>query len=104
MQQSVVMPEYMIRPVGRSDWVPIPKDQLASVLVPRGYRCQVVTGWGDLRVMIGGAEMAFSGEQVGWSLVFDGDIEGHDTDALAQKVADQLGEYAHESMEWVRYD
>jgi hypothetical protein len=63
-----------------------------------------VSGHGDLRLMIGAAEMVFSGEEVGWSLVFEGDTEGHDNDALAQQVADQIGEFAHEAMEWVRYD
>lgn len=99
------MAEYMIRSVGRSEWVPIPKEQLASVLLtPRGYGCQVVTGPGDLRLLIGAAEMVFSGEEVGWSLVCEGDPEGHDTDALTQQVADQIGEFADERMEWVRYD
>jgi hypothetical protein len=99
-----LMAEYMIRPKGRSEWVPIPRDQLASVLEPRGHGCQVVTGEGDLRLMIGSAEMMFSGEQVGWSLVFEGDAEGLDTDALAQQISDQIGEFADQRMEWVRYN
>ena len=44
------MAEYLIRPVARSEWVPIPKDHLASLLEPGGYGCQVVTGPGDLRL------------------------------------------------------
>lgn len=103
MKESMSMAEYM-RPVGRSEWVPIPKQQLRCVLEPRGYGSQVVTGPGDLRLAIGAAEMVFSGEMVGWSLVFEGNTDGHDTDALTQQVADQIAEFAKEPMEWVRYD
>jgi hypothetical protein len=31
--------------------------------------------------------MVFSGEEVGWSVVFEGDITGHDTDAVVGQVA-----------------
>ena len=48
--------------------------------------------------------MAFSGEDVGWQIVFEGDTEGHDTDSLVASVANQLAQFAGEPMEWIRYD
>jgi hypothetical protein len=96
------VPEYLIRPVGRAEWVPVPRDRLADVLVPQGCGARVIPGWGDLRVQIDRCEMAFSGEEVGWQVLFDG-VAGPDTDSLVAQVADQLAVFAGEPMEWVRY-
>jgi len=37
--------------------------------------------------------MVFSGEEPGWQVWFEGDVEGHDTDALVGQVARQLEEF-----------
>ena len=46
--------------------------------------------------------MVFSGEDVGWQIWFEGDIEGCDTDGMVAEVAAQLTEFADEPMEWIR--
>jgi hypothetical protein len=63
-----------------------------------------VEGPGDLRLALGGCEMVFSGEDVGWQVSFEGDTDGHDTDALVCQVAQQVQEFTGEQIEWIRYD
>lgn len=55
-----------------------------------------VDGPGDLRLALGGCEMVFSGEDVGWQVWFDGDTTGHDTDALVSQVAQQIQDFTGE--------
>jgi hypothetical protein len=44
----------------------------------------------------------FSGEEPGWQVWFEGDVEGHDTDALVGQVARQLEEFTQTPTEWSR--
>jgi hypothetical protein len=62
-----------------------------------------VPGPGDLRLVLGGCEMVFSGEDAGWQVWFEGDTVGHDLDALIGQVAEQLSEFAGEPMTWIPY-
>jgi hypothetical protein len=99
------VPEYLIRKTaGPSSWPAIPKGRLLDILEPRGYGCVSVDGPGDLRLVLGGCEMIFSGEDVGWQVWFEGDTDGHDTDALVSQVAQQVQEFTGEHVEWIRYD
>jgi hypothetical protein len=88
---------------GPSSWPAIPKDRLLHVLEPRGYGAVSVDGPGDLRLALGGCQMAFSGEMAGWQVWFDGDTAGYDTDALVAQVAQQVQEFTGEHIEWIRY-
>lgn len=63
-----------------------------------------VEGSGDLRLVIGGCEMIFSGEDAGWLVWYEGDTAGHDIDALVSQVARQVQEFTGEHTEWIRYD
>jgi hypothetical protein len=98
------VPEYLIRAAGPSSWPAIPKSRLPEVLGPRGYGCEEASGPGDLRLRLGSCEMAFSAEDVGWQVCFEGDTTGQDTDAVVSQVAQQVGEFTGASAEWVRYD
>jgi hypothetical protein len=99
------VPEYLIRTAtGPSRWPAIPKARLLDVLEPRGYGSVSTEGPGDLRLVLGGCEMVFSGEDVGWQVWFEGDTAGHDTDALVSQVAQQVQEFTSEHVEWIRYD
>ena len=70
------MPEYLIRSTA-GGWLPVPEERLLEVLEPRGYGTITVSGDGDLRLVLGGCEMVFSGEQPGWQVWFEGDIGRH---------------------------
>jgi hypothetical protein len=99
------VPEYLIRlTAGGGSWPAIPQSRLLNVLEPRGYGSVRVDGLGDLRLVLGGCEMVFSGEDVGWQVWFEGDTVGHDTDALVSQVAQQIQEFAGEHIEWIRLD
>jgi hypothetical protein len=48
--------------------------------------------------------MIFSGEETGWQVWFEGDTDGHDTDALVSQVAQQVEEFIGRQVKLVRYD
>jgi len=94
----------LIRDIGPNSWPAIPKSRLLEVLEPRGYGCVKVDGPGDLRLVLGDCEMVFMGEEAGWQVWFEGDTNGHDTDALISQVAHQVEQFTSSQIEWVRYD
>ena len=99
------MPEYLIRTTtGPGSWPAIPEGRLLDILEPRGYGSVRVDGPGDLRLVLGGCEMVFSGEDAGWQVWFEGDTAGHDTDALVSQVAQQVQEFTGERIEWTHCD
>ncbi len=98
------VPEYLIRDTDSSSWPAIPQSRLLEVLDPRGYGSVKVDGPGDLRLVLAGCEMVFSGEEAGWQVWFEGDITGHDTDNLVSQVARQVEEFTGGRIEWVRFD
>jgi len=99
------VPEYLIRTTtNASSWSAIPGGRPLDVLQPRGHGWVSVDGPGDLRLALGGCQMAFSGEDAGWQICFEGDTTGHDTDALVTQLAQQVQEFTGEHVEWIRYD
>ena len=55
---------------------PISADDVADVLTPRGCGVIQVPAEGDLRLVLGGSEMLFSGEDAVWRFCFEGETEG----------------------------
>jgi hypothetical protein len=54
----------------------VKSNRLLEVLEPRGYGVIEVPGDGDLRLALGACEMVLSGEEPGWQVWFEGDVEG----------------------------
>jgi hypothetical protein len=99
------MPEYLIwTTAGPGSRPAIPEDRLLDVLQPRGYGSVSVEGRGDLRLALGGCEMALSGEDAGWRVWFEGDTADHDTGILVAQVARQVHEFTGEHIKWIRCD
>jgi len=55
---------------------------MASVLQPEGMSSEPIEGDGDFRVRAAGAEISYSGEEVGWQVTVYGDLA--DTEALSK--------------------
>ena len=104
LRKDAAVPEYVIRPADRVEWPAIPAAEVERVLTPAGYGTQRVPGDGDLRLLLGPCEMVFAGEEVGWPVWFEGDVTGHDTDALISLISDQVAAFKGEPMQWIRYD
>jgi hypothetical protein len=85
------MSEYLIRTLETHEWPPIHRDRLAEVLAPEGWPCQQIEGWGDLRLICDGTEIAFSGEEVGWQVTVDGPMATDDVDRVIAVVTSQVG-------------
>ncbi len=86
--------EFLIRTSGGHDWPAFPRTRTAEVLQPAGWTCEPVDGAGDFRVRAGEAEVAYSGEEVGWHVTVDGDLPRAEEwiDQVTQQVAAASGE------------
>jgi hypothetical protein len=91
--------DFLIRTTTSHEWPAIPRDRLSDVLVPSGFDCHVVDGWGDLRFRCGEAEVSFSGEEHGWFITVDGNLP--DTGNFLATVTRQVTEAAGEPCEWL---
>jgi hypothetical protein len=65
--------EFLIRRVD-DEWFDFPASQFADVLHPLSYPYQPDEGWGDYRIMVSGVAIAFSFEDPGIQVNFEGSI------------------------------
>jgi len=72
---------------------------MASVLQPEGMSSEPIEGDGDFRVRAAGAEISYSGEEVGWQVTVYGDLA--DTEAWIEQVTRQVTAAAGEPCEWL---
>jgi hypothetical protein len=93
--------EYVIRPRDQDAWFLIHAHDLAGVLTPRGWDCEVIEGWGDHRIRVRGAEVAFSGEGFGWQVAVEGDLPRDVADAIVAAITDQIEQACGEPATWV---
>lgn len=74
---------------------------MASVLLAEGWASEPIDGEGDFRARVEGIEIAYSGEEVGWQVVVDGDLPRAE-DWMAQ-VTEQVAVAAGEACEWLEF-
>lgn len=84
------MREYLIRAADGSGWIPIHRKRLPDVLLPRGWNARQSDGWGDFRIEVDGAQIAFSGEDPGWQVVIEGDMDPATADKLLETLRAQI--------------
>lgn len=92
------MNEYLIRTADTHEWPAVHSE----VLSPTGFDCAPVDGWGDVRLRCGVTEVAFSGEEVGWQISFDGPMADDDTDRFVTTVTSQVEQAVGQPCEWLR--
>jgi hypothetical protein len=80
------MIEFLIQPVN-DDWLNLYKDQFAQVFLPRSFPSQPIEGWGDYRIRVKGTEIAFSYEDPGIQVSFEG---GEITEVQAKQIIDEI--------------
>jgi hypothetical protein len=93
--------EYLIW-TARSHELPSFPGRDADVLVPAGSGCVPVEGWGDFRMRCGGTEVAFSAEDPGWQVIFEGPMPEQDCERLVAALTRQIEQAAGETCEWIR--
>ena len=79
------MSEYLLRSVD-DDWFDLPADQLPEVLRPNTIESSPVTGWGDHRIAVEGAEIAFSYEDPGIQVIIEGTIP----ETIARRIIEEV--------------
>ena len=95
------MREYLIR-TAEYEWPGVHHDRLLDVVIPAGFDCKPVEGFGDVRLRCGRVEVSFSGEAPGWLVVFEGDLEDLDTEAFVDVVTEQIAREVGEPCESLR--
>lgn len=95
------MAEYLIRTARTHEW-PSFRQDLAEVLVPAGFECTPIEGWGDFRMKCGDAEISFSGEEVGWQVVVEGSLVSISAAVLVEAIARQVAHACGEACEWIQ--
>ncbi|MCL4266280.1 MAG: hypothetical protein KJ069_23945 [Anaerolineae bacterium] len=63
--------EYLIRPID-DDWFNLAKSNFGRTLRPDSFEFSVIEGWGDHRIRINDVEVAFSYEDLGIQISFEG--------------------------------
>lgn len=77
--------EYLIR-CNHSDWFNLRKDDFATILKPISFESAVIQGWGDHRIKVNGIEVAFSYEDPGIHVIFEGDVN----EEFAEQFVDEI--------------
>ncbi len=81
--------EYLIRP-NEDDWFNLHKDDFEKALRPTSYAFSVIDGWGDHRIEINDVQIAFSYEDPGIQVIFDGDVEQEIADQIISEIKNNL--------------
>ncbi len=98
----VRMMEFLIRTGRDHGWPDLPSTELARVLNPAGWDCSTIPGSGEHRLRCGDAEVSFTGEDVGWHLVIDGQMEQATAQAFVATVAAQIELEVAEPIKWLQ--
>ena len=72
-------------------WIAVKQDRLKAVLVPHRLGASVIEGWGEVRSAYADMEFAVSGEEVGWQIVAEGQMDAAMADNVVAQLADQRG-------------
>lgn len=96
------MKEYLVRTADTHEWPAVHRDQAQRVLSPDGFDCAWVDRPGDVRLRCRATEVAFSGEDAGWQVSFEGDMADEDTDRFVAAVTRQVERAVGEPCEWLR--
>jgi len=91
--------EFLIRTSAHHGWPAFHRDRMPEVLQPKGWASERVDGPGDFRVRTDGAQVSYSGEEVGWQVVIDGDMSG--AEDWIEQVTQQVTAAVGEPCEWL---
>ncbi|HEV8276499.1 MAG TPA: hypothetical protein VGQ26_12500 [Streptosporangiaceae bacterium] len=96
------MPEYLIRTASTHELPALHRSRLADVLLPTGSGCEQAEGWGDFRMRCDTTEVAFSAEDPGWQVTFEGPMPEAGCERLVITLTQQIEQAAGEPCEWLR--
>ena len=77
--------EFLLRRTDGS-WFDLRREQFGEVLKPSSYASRIVAGWGDHRIEVDGVEVAFSFEDPGIQVSFDGRIDAATASRIVEEV------------------
>jgi hypothetical protein len=103
LPDDLALIEYLIRTTDGHEPPGVHRDRLADALVPPGFGCQAIEGWGDFRMRCRAAEVSFSMEPPGWQVTIEGPMAEPDGDQLVGAIAEQLGRFCGEPCEWLGF-
>jgi hypothetical protein len=77
--------EFAVRPSDAS-WFALDRSNFSEVFRPSTQESQEISGWGDHRIRVAGVEIAFSVEDSGIEISFEGDISDSDASHLSEEI------------------
>jgi hypothetical protein len=95
------MREYLIRGPEGSSWIPVRQERLAEVFIPQGLDAAPCEGWGEVRFAVAGTEVSVSGEEPGWQVAFEGDVDPALADRVVDQMTHQLTEDSGQHATWI---
>ena len=96
------MSEYLIRTASTHQLPALHRGRLADVLVPPGFSCEQASGWGDFRMRCDATQVAFSAEEPGWQVTFEGPMPETDRERLISAITQQIGQAIGQPCEWLQ--
>ena len=77
--------EFAVRPTDAS-WFALDRSMFSEILRPSTQESHEISGWGDHRIRAAGVEIAFSVEDSGIEISFEGDISDSDACRLSEEI------------------
>ncbi|WP_456788451.1 hypothetical protein [Cellulomonas sp. P5_C5] len=75
---------------------------MAEVLQAKGWASEPIDGEGDFRARAEGIEVSYSGEDIGWQVVVDGDMPR--AEVWMAQVTSQVAAATGEPCEWLELE
>jgi hypothetical protein len=83
------MAEYLIRRTD-GDWFDLLPRQYSEALRPSSHPIEQVAGWGDYRIRMHGAEIAFSFEDPGIQVIIEGELGAATADTVVAQICQNI--------------
>jgi hypothetical protein len=82
--------EFLIRRMD-GDWFDLHYGRFPDVLHPDSFPSEQISGWGDHRIRVLGEEIAFSHEDPGIQVIFEGNlIDPEQAGQIVQEIAENI--------------
>lgn len=78
----------MLRP--DDGWFELKKEKFTQMLRPLSFVSEPTAGWGDHRIRTEGIEIAFSFEDPGIQIIFEGEIDGEIADQIVDEILENI--------------
>jgi hypothetical protein len=88
--------EFSVRPID-APWFAIDPSMFSEIFRTSTQESREISGWGDHRIWVAGVEVAFSVEDSGIEISFEGDISDSDARRLSEEIRANVERVTHQA-------